>query len=173
MKNLIITLSLIATAGFNTARAQSSASANHAQITNFIKQAYIGGMSEIRAGNIALKQAKDGGVKSFGSQMDADFTQIINQLNVIVKAGHYKISHKDTARFAPDSLLTRESKNDFDSYYINSRITTDRNMLKLYQDALSNIDDPELQDFIKKTIPILKDHLSSVTALSKINKSVQ
>jgi putative membrane protein len=134
---------------------------------DFIKTAYVSNMMEIKNGRLAVKKAKDGGVKSFGSQMVADYSQINGQLNKMLEAKNYGVTAKDTSGGFTDKLLKKSSGTDFDNYYISKTITADKKLVDIYQSALINIKDPAINNFIQKTLPVLKNHLSSVTALAK------
>jgi putative membrane protein len=136
------------------------------EAVTFIKEAYKADMAQIVAGNLALKNAHDGGVKSYGSQMAADHAQINAQLNQLILVKNYTLSKKDNANIEVDKNLTKSTGTDFDAYYLNQTALIEREMIALYQSALINIDDPDIQRFAKKNLPLLKGHLSSLTALS-------
>ncbi|MDF2434301.1 MAG: putative rane protein [Mucilaginibacter sp.] len=150
----IISLSLI--------YGQSGTSDN---ITDFIKKAYLGNLMQIKCGNLAMKNAKDGGVRSFGSQMIADHSQINEQLHLLVQTKNYNIRARDTSGKSIDKLLKKASPTGFDNFYISKMVTEDKELVALYQNALT-INDPGIQNFVKSTLPVLKGHLSSAIAMA-------
>ncbi|MDB5140863.1 MAG: hypothetical protein JWR12_2779 [Mucilaginibacter sp.] len=132
---------------------------------DFIKKAYLGNLMQIKSGTLAMKNAKDGGVRSFGSQMIADHSQLNGQLHSLVQTKNYNVRSKDTAGKSIDKLLKKAPATGFDNFYISKMVTEDKELVALYQNALT-INDPAIQTFIKNTLPILKGHLSSATAIA-------
>ena len=167
MKTLIFKFSAISAILFCVLKAQPQKPATLVQTSDFIKAIYVDNFYQVKAGNLALKKAKDGGVKAFGSQMVADYTQLEEQLRKLSPEKKYQLTEADSTDVIIGKLLTTNSGADFDRYYVSIMITRDNNMAEAYSIASKNQDDPQIREYARKNLQIIRDHLSSVTALAK------
>lgn len=130
--------------------------------TNEFSELYSNNFYQIKAGNLALKKAKDGGVKAFGSQMAADYANLNEQLKKLPS----QPSSADSTQVILNQQLLSSSGTNFDSRYINLMIKKVKETLTLYQKA-STSNNGDLKQFATKNLPMIRGHLSSVKALAK------
>jgi putative membrane protein len=170
MKKLTILFLFAALAAFNLARAQS---ANTDTATrNFIIQASISGLQEINSGQLAAQKALDPQVKAFGSRMVADHSKAQQKLMQLAKTKDYQIPPNATGGVVPDVMLKNATGKDFDRIYVHMMVPDHRSAVALFQKYAVTGKDPDIKTFVQQTLPVLKDHLATITAIDNKLKNL-
>jgi putative membrane protein len=124
-----------------------------------IKNGLEGGMTEIAASKIALKNSQNQKVISLAQQMITDHTQADKTLDSI--EFDKMLSEKDTIsgehKEMLDSLKTKTGT-AFDRAYISMMIHDHKEAIDLFKDASDN-KNQTIQDFARQTLPTIEDHL--------------
>lgn len=124
----------------------------------FLKKAAIGGIMEVEAAKIALKNTKNAEVKSFAEQMLADHTKANKELKAL--AVSKKIITPD-ALPAEDQIHMDEMKKmtgtDFDKHYISMMVTDHEKTVELFKQGMLNRDE-KLKSWAKNTLNIIESH---------------
>jgi putative membrane protein len=138
----------------------------------FVKDALLGGMTEVELGKVAVEKASSDAVKQFGQKMIDDHSKANEELK--------QIASKENIN-APDSLdskhqsrvdkLSKLSGPDFDRAYIKDQLKDHQQDVKEFQLEAKSGSDPEVKSFASKTLPILEEHLSMVKELDKGKKT--
>ncbi|MDB5030596.1 DUF4142 domain-containing protein [Mucilaginibacter sp.] len=164
MKKLITLLMLL---GNITAFAQSQTGANPDSATLiFVTQANLSNMKEVHTGQLAISKAKTAGVKAFGTRMVADHTKADNELMQIIKSKRWQVSPPAAADVAPDDMLTRSLGYNFDRNYVRMMVQDHKKAVAYFETAAVNVPDPEVKAFIRKTLPVLRQHLASIQTIA-------
>jgi putative membrane protein len=137
--------------------------------TNFVKNASMGGLMEVKAGQLAVKKGKSISVKSFGAKMISDHTVANAQLKKIALKKGYS-----TGMAMPASPLLANTKGaEFDKNYITMMVADHKKTIAIFENAAAKAQDADVKAFAVKTLPKLKQHLTSVESIAtKMNLTV-
>jgi putative membrane protein len=134
----------------------------------FAKQATLGGMAEVRAGQLAENQAQSPDVKAFGQRMIADHTEAGRKLKSIVDAeGIDAPTDLDKAGDKQVASLQKQDGKAFDRQYVKNELDAHKKAVALFQQEAASGSDPQLKQFAHDTLPALQHHLSDVEALPR------
>lgn len=139
--------------------------------TNFVKNAAMGGMMEIKAGQLAVKKGKSAGVKAYGAKMVTDHTLANAQVKKIALSKGYSTS----APAMPASpLLTNTTGAEFDKNYVTMMVADHKKTIAMFENASTNAKDADVKAFATKTLPKLRQHLATVESMaSNMNLEVK
>jgi putative membrane protein len=162
------------TAATNAATAVETAAADHGigvkSTPDFIRDAAISDMFEIRSSRLALKRSKDPAVKAFAHHMIADHTKLSSQMKALVgKEGLAADLPTDLDSDHQGKLtdLQNASDADFDHKYLDDQRSGHEaavGMFKAYADGGS---DAGLKAAAAGALPVIQGHLDEVKALQK------
>lgn len=132
----------------------------------FAVDAANGGMTEIELSKLAVNQATNAKVKEFANMMVMDHSKAGEELKGIAVTKNITL---------PDSISTDSKKAwtdlsakkgaDFDKAYVDKMVSDHKSTVDLFEDASKNVKDPELKGFADKTLPVIKGHLTQITAI--------
>jgi putative membrane protein len=155
---------LTALIGFNTVKAQNKS--NDTTARYFIIQASIGNLQEIAMGRIAVQQAVSPEVKAFAQRMIADHSKAETQLMQLVRSRGFQIPREATDPPGEDMMLKNTPAKDFDRVYVHMMLPGHRETVQLFEKYALTGKDPDVNAFAKQTLPVLKEHLASITAIN-------
>jgi putative membrane protein len=133
---------------------------------NFVTKAMTGNLTEVNSGKLAVKKAKSASIKSFGARMITDHTKANIQLKAIVASKGWKISSPSATLIAPDAMLTNSSGATFDQSYVNMMVKDHKKTVQLFERAAKSSPDANIKAFAVKTLPTLRQHLTSIQAIA-------
>jgi putative membrane protein len=126
---------------------------------SLIKNGLEGGMTEIAASKIALKNSQNPKVISLANEMITDHTNADKTLDSI--ENDKMLTEKDTIsgehKEMLDSLKTKSGA-AFDRAYISMMIHDHKEAIDLFKDASDN-KNQTIQDFARQTLPTIEGHL--------------
>ena len=149
---------------------QSSAPADSATVM-FINKAASGGMMEVQLGNLAQEQAQSQRVKDFGAMMVRDHGKANDELKSLASGKNVSISDSlmpDHKHHVAD--LRKRKGAAFDKAYMNMMVQDHQKDIQEFEKASNNLSDGEVKAFATRTLPTLKTHLDSATAITKGKK---
>jgi putative membrane protein len=133
----------------------------------FVLQAAEGGMMEVAKGKLAAQKGAHEGVKQFGQKMVDDHTKAGDELKAI--AGGKNITLPGETPTAPmQAMLTKLEKLEgaaFDRAYVDDQVRDHEKTIALFEREAKTGKDAELKAFAEKTLPTLKEHLTTVQDL--------
>ena len=138
----------------------------------FVKDALLGGMTEVALGKVAVEKASGDAVKQFAQKMIDDHSKANEELKQI--AGKESITVPETLDSKHQSRVDKISKlsgADFDRAYIKDLVKDHQNDVNDFQMEAQNGNDPEVKGFAAKTLPVLEEHLRMVKELDKGKKA--
>jgi len=131
----------------------------------FIKGGLEGGLTEIKASQLAKKNSTNPRIISFASMMINDHTKAGTELKNIEAAkmvdAHDTISMEHQQKIA---ALAAQSGAAFDKAYIEMMIADHEKAIELFTEATNNTSNL-IQNFSRKTLPVIQMHLDSAKAI--------
>jgi putative membrane protein len=171
----LIGLGLFAAALTFVARADSKNNANRGQFSEkdfkFVCEAASGGMTEVKAGELAKTKSTDPDVKQFGEKMVTDHSKAADELKALAtKKGATLPAEPENKHQRMLTKLEKLSGKEFDKAYVDDMVDDHKKDLKEFQEAAEKSDDPELRNFATKTATVIAQHLSHIERLSGTQK---
>jgi putative membrane protein len=133
----------------------------------FVKEAAIGGMSEVELGKIAQK-SENADVKRFADRMIEDHTKANEQLTSIVTGlGVDMPKTLDSEHERMREKLQPLQGKAFDDQYMHDMVEDHIKAVKLFQQEERSGHNTELKQFAQKTLPTLEEHQKMALELSR------
>jgi putative membrane protein len=158
-------LALTVLIGSNTANAQDKS--NDTTARYFIIQASIGNLQEIAMARLAAQQAVSPEIKAFANRMVADHSKSQAQLMQLIKAKGIQLPKEATDPPVEDRMLKNTPPKDFDRVYVHMMVPNHRETVQLFGKYALTGKDPDVRAFAEQTLPTLKEHLASITAIDQ------
>jgi putative membrane protein len=156
---------LMALIAAGTANAQDKS--NDTTARYFIIQASIANQQEIAMGRLAVDQAISPEVKAFARQMVSDHTKAETQLMQLIRSRGFQIPREATDTPVADPMLKNTPAKDFDRVYVHMMAPGHRETVQLFTKYALTGKDPDVRAFAQQTLPVLKEHLASITAIDQ------
>jgi len=135
--------------------------------SKFLKNAIEGGLTEIKASELAASHSQNKRVTFLAKMMVADHNKAGDILKKI--EANNAITGKDAISAAHNQTIEELSKKsgiDFDKAYLQAMIKDHENAVLLFINA-TQIKDSTLRVFAKKTLPVIQMHLDSARVINK------
>lgn len=132
----------------------------------FVQKAGGGGMAEVELSKLAVNSAKSPQVKLFAQTMVKAHSENNQQLAAI--AAHENIAlpkELDSEHALLRDKLAAQHGVDFDRTYVEAMRGDHQKMADLLQSSQATVSTEELRAFIKKTLPVVQDHLRMANGL--------
>jgi putative membrane protein len=150
-----------------TSATQSSAPADSAT-TMFMTKAASGGMMEVQLGQLAQQQAQSQRVKDFGAMMVRDHGKANDELKSLASAKNVTLSDSLTAEHKRHVASLQNKKGaSFDKAYMSMMVQDHQKDVQEFEKASNSLSDGEVKAFATRTLPVLKAHLDSATAINR------
>lgn len=149
------------------ATTQTSAPADSATVM-FMTKAASSGMMEVQLGQLAQDQAQNQRVKDFGAMMVRDHGKANDELKSLASAKNVTLSDSlmpDHKHHVTD--LKKKKGAAFDKAYISMMVKDHQEDIGEFEKASNNLSDGEVKAFATRTLPVLKTHLDSATAINR------
>lgn len=135
---------------------------------DFAKDAAVGGMMEVQLGNIAEKNSSTKSIQDFGKMMVDDHTKINDQLKDIASKKNIALpSMLPQDKQDKVDKLSKETGKDFDKDYVDMMVDDHKKDIDAFKKAGDKMTDPDLKDFVIKSLPTLQKHLDAIQAIKK------
>jgi putative membrane protein len=147
--------------------AQTSAPADSATVM-FMTKAASGGIMEVQLGQLAQEQAQSQRVKDFGAMMVRDHGKANDELKSLASGKNVTLSdslmpeHKHHV-----TGLQKKKGASFDKAYMTMMVQDHEKDIQEFEKASNNLSDGEVKAFATRTLPTLRAHLDSATAINK------
>lgn len=152
--------------GGNTANANSTSSTAAMSDNDFMKDAAVGGMSEVELGKLASSKAANAEVKQFGRMMVTDHSKANEELKTLAAKKNVTLpTEPDAKHKATMSEMQANSGADFDRGYVSDMIEDHEKDVAAFEEKSRNAADPDVKAFAAKTLPTLRKHLEAIRAL--------
>jgi putative membrane protein len=139
-------------------RGAMSSDAGGADPATFVKNAALGGLTEVTLSRAAAAKSKDPKIQKFANEMVQDHSKANDELSSIArKKGLELPTALDPEHQAVVQKLSHESGPGFDAAYSQQMMADHRKTVALFQEATRS-SDPDMAAFAKKTLPTLQEH---------------
>jgi putative membrane protein len=125
----------------------------------FMKDAAVGGMTEVKLGQLAEQKAASDGVKQFGRRMATDhgrandeLKQLASQKGVALPMG------LDRSHQGLYDKLAKLNGADFDRAYMKEMVKDHDKDVKAFRKQADSGKDPDVKSWASKTLPTLQEH---------------
>jgi putative membrane protein len=136
--------------------------------SKFVKDAAVGGMTEVALGKLAQEKASSDAVKQFGQKMIDDHSKAGEDLKKAATKANINVPDSiDSKHQARIDKLSKLSGADFDKAYIKDQLKDHREDVAAFDREAQNGSEPAVKEFASKTLPTLQQHLSMVKDLNK------
>jgi putative membrane protein len=149
---------------------KAAAAVSHASTSaasRFVMQAAEGGTMEVAKGKLAAQKGAHEGVKQFGQKMVDDHSKVNDELKTIAGAKHITLPGEmpHSPMHATLAKLEKLEGAAFDRAYVEDQIRDHQKTIALFEREVKTGKDAELKAFAEKTLPTLKEHLTTVQDL--------
>ena len=133
----------------------------------FVMQAWEGGMMEVAKGKLAAQKGAHEGVKQFGQKLADDHAKVNDELKSIASGKNITLPDEMPKSPTPAALAKLEKVEGaaFDRAYVEDQIRDHEKTIALFEREVKTGKDAELKAFAEKTLPALKEHLTTVQDL--------
>jgi putative membrane protein len=134
----------------------------------FVNDAALGGMLEVKLGEIAAKNAEDADVKAFGEMMVTDHTKANDELKSLAQSKGISVpAELDEKHQKMLDRMSRKTGAAFDRSYMKDMVSDHIKDVKEFATASEKADDADIKAFAAKTLPTLKEHLKKAREVNK------
>lgn len=116
-------------------------------------------------GQEAADRAVSPEVKAFARRMVADHSKAQTQLMQLIRSRGFQIPREATDTPAEDLMLKKTPAKEFDRVYVHMMVPGHRETVQLFESYALTGKDPDVSAFAKQTLPVLKEHLASITTI--------
>jgi putative membrane protein len=139
----------------------------------FVKEAAIGGLTEVELGKLALQKASDSNVKQFAQKMVDDHTKANDQLKQVASKENIQVPDSlDSKHQSHIDKLSKLSGEQFDKAYVKDQLKDHEKDVREFSNEAQGGNDPLVKSFASSTLPTLQEHLSMVKNLNKSEKQM-
>jgi putative membrane protein len=129
------------------------------QDANFIKEAGMGGMTEVELGKLAEQNAGADAVKQFGARMVRDHSAATTQLTALASSkGITPPQQLDPKHAQLRDKLSKMRGAEFDRAYMQGMVEDHDKTAKLFQQQAQRGADQDLKRFAETTLPTIQEH---------------
>ncbi|MEP6670841.1 MAG: DUF4142 domain-containing protein [Chthoniobacter sp.] len=135
---------------------------------SFIKDAYQGGLAEVKMGELGQGKSANAEIKAFAAHIVADHTKANAELKTLANSKKVSVS-EDPSLMAQGKakLLDVKSGESFDKAYAEAMVSDHKKDIAAFEKEANEGTDPDVKAFAAKTLPTLKMHLSMAEDLQK------
>src|SRR6476620_2416042 len=128
--------------------------------STFVTKAAIGGLAEVKLGQLAIMKASNGDVKSFGQQMADDHGKANVELKDLAsKKGITLPTDVDAKHQATYDRLSKLSGAEFDREYMKEMVSDHHEDVDEFRRESKSGSDSDVKAWAAKTLPTLEHHL--------------
>jgi putative membrane protein len=129
----------------------------------FVKQAAARGQFEIKSAKLVQDKVDDPQVKQRAKSIEQDHQKALDELKQIAKSKNIDFaSDMDTQRQRLYDQLKDQNKEQLAQSFKQQQIQAHKDTIQLFQQASTELKDPELKQFAQKQLPILQQHLTMI-----------
>ncbi|WP_434043199.1 MULTISPECIES: DUF4142 domain-containing protein [Sorangium] len=127
----------------------------------FVEEAALGGLVEVRLGQLAQQRAASPDVKSFGQRMIDDHSAVNKRLAELAqRKGVLVPKELDQKHREKVDELSKKTGAEFDRAYMSEMVDDHENDIKQFEKASKEAKDADLKSFAAGTLPKLREHLA-------------
>lgn len=134
--------------------------------SEFVDEATAKGIAEIEAGKLALETSQNSEVQQFAEKMIEDHTKANQKLREMAQQKNLEVAD-DATLMDQGKVMIMEMRDGegFDSHYASNQVNAHEQTIELFETAQEELNDKELREFAKETLPKLREHLAEAKEL--------
>jgi putative membrane protein len=134
--------------------------------SSFLVKAANGGMTEVQLGELGEKKATSQRVKDFSAMMVHDHSAANDKVKNLAAQKNITLptSVSDENQKKIDGLSKKTGK-DFERDFMDAMVKDHETTIDMFESAMKNTKDPDVNSFADKTLPTLHMHLDSAKAV--------
>jgi putative membrane protein len=134
---------------------------------DFVMKAAKGGLMEVEAGQMARDRGKSDDVRNFGARMVTDHSKANEALRQVAQKKGIKLPTKtDRKDKTMMNKMKKMSGAEFDKAYIQHMVADHTQDVSDFRKATQEVSDPDVNQWAKKTLPVLEDHLKQAQEIA-------
>ena len=148
-----------------------SGMSEHVDDKKFVKDAALGGLTEVELGKLAEEKSSNDQVKQFAQKMIDDHTKAGDQLKKIATQDNMTLpTGLDSKHQARIDKLSKLSGPVFDKAYVKDQLKDHESDVREFTAESQSGSDPNVKAFASTTLPVLQQHLELIKDLNKTEK---
>jgi putative membrane protein len=126
----------------------------------FLQKAVSAGLTEVKAGQMALQKATDAKVKTFAQRMIDDHSRANKELEALARRKGWVLPDTIDEKCQNElDKLASATMQEFDRKFIRGQIKAHEEAVKVFAEESQTGHDNDLKNWAAKTLPTLRDHL--------------
>lgn len=135
---------------------------------DFLVKAMEGGLMEVELGQIAQQKSQNKRVKDFGEMMVKDHGAAGEKIKNLGASLNVTLPHMTGDEKSKEIRDLNEKKSTrFDKAYIDEMVDDHKKDIREFESASNNVENADIRAFIVATLPVLRKHLDSCSAIQK------
>ncbi|WP_437658112.1 DUF4142 domain-containing protein [Sorangium sp. So ce1182] len=127
----------------------------------FVEKAALGGLLEVRLGQLAQQRASSPDVKSFGQRMIDDHGAVNKRLAELAQRKGVLVPQElDQKHREKVDKLSKKTGAEFDRAYMSDMVDDHEDDVEEFEEAAKEVKDADLKGFAAATLPKLREHLA-------------
>lgn len=140
---------------------------------SFAVDAANGGMTEIKAGEMAEQRGMEKDVKDYGKMMVKDHTELADKLKTIASGKNITLPSAISPDMQKDlDDLDKKSGKDFDKAFLDMMVSDHKKVISAFQDEAKNGNDADIRAFADSSLHLLQHHLDEAEKCTKMMKKM-
>lgn len=136
----------------------------------FVKEAALGGMTEVELGKLAQEKASSDAVKEFGKRLEQDHTKSIDRLKqAAAQDGLAVPASLDSKHRKRVDKLSKLSGEAFDKAFVKDAVKDHQKDIREFKNEEENGTHVNIKNFAAETAPTLQAHLAMAKSLKQSN----
>ena len=139
----------------------------------FAVDAADGGMTEVKAGQMAEMKGMAKDVKDYGKMMVEDHTKLADKLKSIATTKNITLPgtvSNDSQKDLDD--LDKKTGKDFDKAFLDMMVSDHKKVISAFEDEAKNGSDADIRAFADSSLHILHNHLDEAQKCQKMEKKM-
>ena len=133
---------------------------------DFLVKAMEGSLMEVELGHLAKQKSQNKRVQHFGDMMVEDHGAAGEKIKSLGSSLNVTLPHMTGDEKSKDIRDLNEKKStNFDKAYIDDMVDDHKKDIKEFESASNNVENADIRAFIMATLPVLRRHLDSCTAI--------
>lgn len=155
----------------NSANAMASTVSKADQ--NFAVDAANGGMTEIKAGQMAEEKGMAKDIKEYGKMMVKDHTELADKLKSIATTKNITLPSTVSPEMQKDlDDLDKKTGKDFDKAFLDMMVSDHKKVISDFEDEAKNGSDADVRAFADSSLHLLQHHLDEAQKCQKMEKKM-
>ncbi|HTD94917.1 MAG TPA: DUF4142 domain-containing protein [Chitinophagaceae bacterium] len=138
------------------------------ETTDFLVKAANGGMTEVKAAEIASTKSSNKSITDFAAMMKTDHGAANSEVIALAQKRNVTLptSVSDNSQKELDDMAKMNGK-DFDKDYVKAMVKGHEETVDMFKKASDKVKDSEVKIFIDNTLPTLQKHLDAIKQIQK------